>query len=134
MTAAAPLGHAAVPVAAVAIASLEQIRLKPCGDGLRAAWTIGSHAQVLYAASPSHFSMSAWPLVGGVCASDMLEPIESLDPHAVTASKLLRSSVASLISEPPDETRMHARAMATPLRGAGYSVAVLRVGCLTTTP
>ena len=46
-TAAAPTGQAAVPVALLEIAVLEQMRLNPCGEGLRAAWTAVSQLQLL---------------------------------------------------------------------------------------
>src|SRR5437868_6182020 len=87
------------------ITSLEQIRLKPCGDGERAAWTDGSQVQVLYEASLIHFSMSARPLVGGVCASDTPGPFESLEPQAANVPSKPRDSATSLISSSRLESR-----------------------------
>src|SRR5262249_15845488 len=101
LTAAAPLGHGPVPVAPE-ITLLEQIRLKPWGDGSRDAWTADSHFQVLYDASLSHFSISTRPVVGGVWASDVgveasAVPFESLEHAASTQTKLMPSNPASLI-------------------------------------
>src|SRR5881394_3480872 len=77
--------------------SFEQIRLKPCGEGSRAACTAGSQAHVLYDASASHASMSTRPLVGGVCAFDVIELSESLEHAPSIPKKPVQSSPASLI-------------------------------------